>query len=244
MQEESTTAPLARWDMRLRLLALLALAFAFSAARHMHAAVLMLGITGGFWLLSGLNPASLLQRLRYPSVLVACMAVAVLLRPGPTPLWQIGRIAISQEGAQAAALLLARFYCILTLAFVFLSVSPMLHVIEGLRALRIPFVMTDMALLTARYLETLKQDLQHMKLATRLRGFRNKGWSMQTMKTQSWLAASLLLRSYERADGIYKAMRLRGYGQRTSPYTHRPTVQDWLLFAFSLLLAAGTFWLG
>ncbi len=58
------------------------------------------------------------------------------------------------------------------------------------------------------------------------------------------LAASLLLRSYVRADGIYHAMRLRGYGQEAS-LRHPPlTRRDWLFFAITVLMAATIFWLG
>lgn len=239
-------SPMARWDARLRLPALLLLAFAFSAVKQVNAVLPMALITVGMWQLSGLRLGALLQRLRYPSILIACMALALLLRKGPTPLFQFHAITISQEGAQAAFLLLARFYCILILAFSFLSVSPLLHILEAMRALHVPFIMVDMALLMVRYLETLKQDLHNMNLAANLRGFQNKGWSMQTVKTKSWLAASLLLRSYERADGIYKAMRLRGYGQEAMMRKKRPPIgkRDWLLFGIALLLAGGIFWLG
>ncbi|MDO4795401.1 MAG: energy-coupling factor transporter transmembrane component T [Brachymonas sp.] len=232
------TPALARWDMRLRLLALLLLAFAFSTVKQLRALPLMLAATVIFWLLSGLPLRSLLRRLRYPSVLLAGMALAVLLRDGPTPWLQLGRITISREGAHAAAMLLARFYSMLILAFAFLSASSLLHVIEGLRALRLPYILVDMALLMARYLETLRQDLHHMNLAARLRGFRNAGWSLRTLKTQSWLAASLLLRSYERADGVYQAMRLRGYGQGAALRQPAPSKSDWLFFALTLGLAA------
>ena len=236
---------LARQDMRLRLLALLLLAFAFSSVRHMRAVPPMLLIAASAWWLSGQSAGAMLRRLRYPSLLIACMALAVLLRRGDTAWLHVGGWVISQQGAQAAAVLLARFYCILILAFAFLSVSPLLHVLDALRALGVPFIMVDMALLMMRYLETLKQDLHNMQLAAQLRGFRNKGWSMHTVKTKSWLAASLLLRSYERADGIYKAMRLRGYGQATARRKPPPaTSSDWLFFGTTVLLAGSVAWLG
>lgn len=235
---------LAHWDARLRLLALLALAFAFSAVRQLQAVPLMLLIAGASCWLADLRGRTLLQRLRLPSVLIAGMALAALFRSGPTPWLQFGGITISTAGAQAAALLLARVYSILILAFSFFQASPLLHVIEALRALRLPYILVDMALLMARYLETLKQDLHNMSQAARLRGFRQKGWSMHTIKTQSWLAANLLLRSYERADGIYKAMRLRGYGQAVALHTPPATLRDWLFFGLALLLAAALFWLG
>lgn len=240
----ASASALARWDARLRLLALLLLAFAFSAVRQWQAVPLMLLMaTASCWLAS-LPLRTLWQRLRLPSLLVAGMALAVLLRRGPTPWLQIGSFALSAEGAQAAALLLARVYSILTLAFAFFHATPLLRMIEALRALRLPYILVDMALLMARYLETLKQDLHNMSQAARLRGFRQKGWSMHTVKTQSWLAANLLLRSYERADGIYQAMRLRGYGQASSTCLPPPRANDWLGFAIALALAATLFWLG
>ena len=228
----------------MRLVALLLLAFAFSAVLQLRAVPLMLTVTAAFWLLSGLQTRYLLQRLRYPSILVWCMALALLLRGGSTVWYKFGSIAVSREGAQAAALLLVRFHCILTLAIAFLSVSPLLNVIEALRALRVPFIMVDMALLLMRYLEVLKQDLRNMNIAVRLRGFQNKGWSMQTVKTKSWLAASLLLRSHERAEGVYKAMRLRGYGKEAALHAQPLARNDWLFFIITLLLAASIFWLG
>lgn len=245
----SATAPanasaLARWDVRLRLLALLVLAFAFSAVRQLQAVPLMLLIAAASCGLAKLPVRTWLQRLRLPSVLVAGMALAVLFRRGPTPWLQFGGITLSAEGALAAALLLVRVYGILTLAFACFHVTPLLRMIEGLRALRLPYILVDMALLMARYLETLKQDLHHMNLAARLRGFRQRGWSMHTIQTQSWLAANLLLRSYERADGIYQAMRLRGYGQATATHWPPPRTSDWLCFVIALALAAALFWLG
>lgn len=244
----STAAPaasaLAQWDARLRLLALLALAFAFSAVRQWQAVPLMLLIAAASCWLAALPVRALLQRLRLPSILVAGMALAVLLRHGPTPWLRIGSLTLSAEGAQAAALLLARVYGILTLAFACFHATPLLRMIDALRALRLPYILVDMALLMARYLETLKQDLHHMQLAARLRGFRQRGWSMHTLKTQSWLAANLLLRSYERADGIYQAMRLRGYGLVNPHGLPPPRARDWLCFTAALALAAALFWLG
>ena len=84
-----------------------------------------------------------------------------------------------------------------------------------------------------------------MHISMRLRGFQNKGWSLKTVKTSAWLAASLLLRSYERADGVYKAMRLRGYGQEAATRHYPPiAANQWLCFALVAGLSGLVFWLG
>ena len=240
----NNTSALARWDARLRLLALLLLAFACSSVTRVQTLVPMLVVTGGIWALSGLPLRYLLQRLRYPSLLVLFLAAALLFGSGKTVLYKLGFVTIHREGLDAALLVAVRFYAILTLAVAFLSVAPLLVNIAAMRALGVPFVMVDMALLMARYLDVLTQDLHNMRIAMRLRGFQDKGWSLKTVKTTAWLAASLLLRSYERAEGVYKAMRLRGYGQVIAANRQPLATRDWLGFAAVLLLAAGLCWLG
>jgi cobalt/nickel transport system permease protein len=56
-----------------------------------------------------------------------------------------------------------------------------------------------------------------MLTSMRLRGFRQHSFSPGGLKTFAWLSGSLLVRSYERSEWVYKAMILRGYGQPTHP---------------------------
>ena len=238
-------SPLARWDARLRLPALVLLAFAFSSVKDVRAIAPMLLVAGAFWALSGLPVRYLLHRLRYPSMLVLFFAAALAFGSGKTVLYKLGFVSVTREGLDAAMLVAGRFYAILTLAIAFLSVAPLLANIAAMQALGLPFIMVDMALLMVRYLEVLKQDLHNMHISMRLRGFQNKGWSLKTVKTSAWLAASLLLRSYERADGGYKAMRLRGYGQEAATRHYPPiAANQWLCFALVAGLSGLVFWLG
>lgn len=240
--EGHPSAFLVRRDARLRLLAMLLLAFAFSSIKNIHAVPVMLGATVVLWLLSGLTLGYVLKRLFYPSFFVLFLALAMLFFAGRTVIYDLGFVNITREGMHAAILVTTRFYCILTLAMVFLSTSPLLTNIAAMRALKLPYIMVDMALLMMRYLEVLKQDVHSMNIAMRLRGHKNKAWSIHTIKVSAWLAGSLLVRSYERADGVYKAMRLRGYGQEQAmPYHQRLTIVDWAFFAVIVLLAVGFF---
>jgi cobalt/nickel transport system permease protein len=236
---------LGRWDPRLRLIALILLAFSFSAVRGFYAVVLMLLITGSFWALSGLPVSYLKQRLKYPSVLVLLMGLILLFGGGETLLIKMGFITVTTEGAQAALLVAARFYSILSLAIAFFGVAPLMVHINALRALGLPGIMVDMALLMVRYLEVIKQDLHAMNVSMRLRGFRGGSWSLTTIRVNSWLVVSLLLRSYDRSERIYQAMRLRGYGWTDN----RPTglaikVADSSVFLLVVMVAIGLVWMG
>lgn len=237
-----TSAFLAMRDARLRLLAMMLLAFSYSSIKDLSAIPFMLLVTSTLWLLSGLTIRYLLKRLFYPSFFVLFLALALLLFAGHTVIYKLGFVTITREGLHAAILVSTRFYCILTLVMVFLSTSSLLTNIVAMRALKLPYIMVDMALLMMRYLEVLKQDIQSMNIAMCLRGHENRAWSLKTIKTSAWLAGSLLVRSYERADGVYKAMRLRGYGQENVVLYHQQLgIVDWLFFAAIVLVAVGFF---
>jgi cobalt/nickel transport system permease protein len=108
-----------------------------------------------------------------------------------------------------------------------------------MRALGLPLIMVDMALLAFRYLHELGQDLSRMLTSMRLRGFRQHSFSPAGLKTFAWLSGSLLVRSYERSEWVYRAMILRGYGQPSRPqeeFKARPG--DALILGVVILTAA------
>jgi cobalt/nickel transport system permease protein len=106
---------------------------------------------------------------------------------------------------------------ILITGFILLGTTPFLDILKALRSLGLPSLLTDMTLLTYRYLYDIAEQLATMQQAMGLRGY---GYRRQTTRQRwRWLAAllgTLLLRSYERSQRVYKAMRLRGYGQVTA----------------------------
>ncbi len=236
---------LGRWDPRLRLVALMLLAFTFSSVRDLVTIVLMLMISCCCWALSRLPIGDLIQRLKYPSLLLFVIALTLLFGGSGTQLIDIGMVTITTEGALAALQVSARFYAIVVLAITFFAVAPLMTHIRALRSLGLPEIMVDMALLMVRYLEVLKQEVGAMGVALRLRGFRRRGWSFTTIRLSSWLVGNLLLHSYERAEGIYKAMRLRGYGV-AERYSATPplTLGDGSVFFLVVVGSAGLLWLG
>lgn len=207
-------SPIHRWAARPKLLSLLALMFAVSLVRHL---ILMPWILGGVALLyasSRLPLRYLLRRLPYPGIFIVAMVGGLPWVSGETVLWQWQWLALRLEGTQAAALIAGRFLAIVITGFILLGTTPFLDILKALRSLGLPSLLTDMTLLTYRYLYDVATQLATMRQAMRLRGH---GALKQTMGRQwGWLVAlfgSLLLRSYERSQRVYKAMRLRGYGQ-------------------------------
>ena len=101
------------------------------------------------------------------------------------------------------------------------STTPFNHLLDGLRHLGIPTIFVDMLALTYRYLHVLIEETTRLRRAAIARGYDPK-WLSQAVIVGR-LIGNLFIRSYERAERIYGAMRLRGYSgqlslEGSSPY--------------------------
>lgn len=240
--DRANTSLLARIDGRFRLVALFVLSFAFSAVSTITTVPYMLATAALFWAISGLPVGYLLKRLRYPSFLVLAYILVLLFFAGTTPLYEFGFLKIREEGLHTAILIASRFYSILTVAIACFSVTTLLGNITALRALGLPYVLVDIALLMARYLEVLRADIERMTISMRLRGHQRSGWSLTTIRDSAWLVGSLLTRSYSRAEDIYKAMRLRGYGDTGAHRRYRlPGLIDWIFALIVICISIAFF---
>ena len=208
------------------LVALCVLAFGFAAVTQTVLLLPALAIASGVVALSGMPLAKLAHRLRWPGVAILSIVVLLPFAAGETVLWQAGWLRLHTEGLEAAALIAVRFVCIVSVATALLGSRPTTETIQAMRALGLPWLIADLALLVVRYLGELSRDLERMRLAMRLRGM-GEGLSLRLLRGTGWLIASLLLRSHERAERVYAAMRLRGYGAETmSEHGVRPGARD------------------
>jgi cobalt/nickel transport system permease protein len=120
-QHAPDVALLHRWDPRLRIIALLLLAFAFSSITDLRAVPAMAALTLFFHAISGIPVRRLLYKLRFPSLLIIMLAVLLPFAGGSTPLLNLGPLTITREGLESALLITTRFYAILILAICFLG---------------------------------------------------------------------------------------------------------------------------
>jgi len=236
----SLNSPLHRWDARYKLVGLIILVFAFSFLRDLRMLLAMVLVTAAIYIVSGLPARFILRWLRFPSFIILVIVLTLPFLSGETVIANLGPLALHQEGLLAALLIAVRFVCIVTVGITLLGTTPLLNSIKAMRALGLPLIMVDMALLAFRYLHELGQDLGRMLTSMRLRGFRQHSFSPAGLKTFAWLSGSLLVRSYERSEWVYKAMILRGYGQSSRPQgefkTHPADV--FILVAVALTAAA------
>jgi cobalt/nickel transport system permease protein len=215
-------SPLHRWRPKLKLVSLLALMFAFATVNQLILLPAMVGVTALLYGLSRLPLGFLCQRLSYPGLFILAVVVMLPLTAGDTVLWQWGWLSLRQEGIEAMVLVVCRFVSILTIGFILLGTTPFLTIIHTMRSLGLPVILADMTLLAYRYLYEIADTLATMQQAMGLRGFGHgkKGWfglSPRLVQQLATLTGSLLIRSYEQSERVYKAMRLRGYGYGAKP---------------------------
>jgi cobalt/nickel transport system permease protein len=234
-------SPLHRWDARCKLAGLMALILAFSFVRDLRLLPAMLLGTGLLYLAAQLPLAWLLARLRYPGAFLLIVAVLLPFLSGSTVLFEIGPLALRLEGCLELLRIVVKFVCILTVGLVLFGTAPFLRAIKAMRALGLPPILADMTLLAYRYLFEIGGDLARMETAMGLRGFRAGRFSARGLGSLAALAGSLLVRSYERSDRVYRAMILRGYGQAAAGAADEFEARraDALLLAGLLLVAAG-----
>ena len=205
------------WTPRLKLCSLGLLMFAFAAVKQLPLVLPMLTVAALIYSTSGLPLSYLLKRLRYPGLFILMVVLVLPFGSGETVLAQVGPLALRQEGLTTMLLVVGRFLSILTLGFVLLGTTPFLTLLRAMRSLGLPTLLADMTLLTYRYLFETADMLSTMQTSMRLRGF---GYRKRLLKVEgrtltqlSGLLGTLLIRSYERSERIYKAMQLRGYGR-------------------------------
>jgi len=233
-------SPFHRWDARYKLIGFMALIFAFSFVRDLRMLPAMAVVTATIYVISKLPPSFMLRRLRYPSFFLLAVALTLPFLSGQIIIMSIGPIDLRQEGLLAVLLIATRFLCIVTTGLILFSTTSLLNNIRAMRALGLPAIMADMALLAFRYLQEIGEDLCQMQMSMRLRGFHKRRFSVSGLRILAWLSGSILVHSYERSEWVYKAMILRGYGHAPHPQGEfQARLRDVIILCAIVTIAAG-----
>ena len=233
-------SPLHRWDPRFKLIGLMALIFAFSFVQELRMLPAMVLVTALIYVISRLPFSFILTRLRYPAFFLVVVIVLLPFLSGETVVASIGPFDLRQEGLVAVLLIATRFLCILTVGLVMFGTASFLNTLKAMRALGLPAILTDMALLAFRYLYEVGGYLHRMETAMRLRGFHGRRLSLHGIGVLAWLGGSVLVRSYERSEWVYKAMITRGYGHaKPTKGEFQASYADVFALGVALLLTAG-----
>jgi cobalt/nickel transport system permease protein len=102
-------------------------------------------------------------------------------------------------------------------ALLLIATTPLTQLLAALDSLGLPRLLILVVQFLYRYLFVISEQAQHMRLAARSR-HGTLGSNGLQFKAAAGALSVLFARSWERADGIYRAMLARGFSGRFSPF--------------------------
>lgn len=236
-----------RLDPRWKLAALLPAAGVVATLHTLPAAGLALAATLLLALVARLPPRWFLQRLAALALFLAVFTLPLpWLLTDYGPAWSWGFLHFSPRGVWVALLLCAKAVTIVTLLLIVQATAPLETNLKAAHALRIPGLLVQLGLLTYRYVFVLADELARLRIALRVRGYKNRA-NRHSYRTAGHVAGTLLVRGYERAERVGQAMRCRGFDGHfrslTSFQTRPADVLAFLLIVTSAATLAAWDWL-
>jgi len=101
-------------------------------------------------------------------------------------------------------------------ALLLVATTPLTQLLAALESLRVPRLLILVTQFVYRYLFVISEQAQHMRLAAKSRGA-HRAARARGFNAAAGALSVLFVRSWERADGIYRAMLARGFSGRFAP---------------------------
>lgn len=232
------TSPVARWDARWKLAAVIAAVVGITSLTHVAPAAAAFGAGLAFVAASRL-PWRMLRgwfAVLGSAVLPFLLVLPFTLDDGGRG-FDLGPLHASTHGAIVAAALSCRCLAIGCFALVLVSTAPVHHTLAAAHRIGMPSVLVRLMLLAYRYAFLLADELRRLRIALRVRGFRARA-NTHSYRTLGHVTGALLVRGADRAEHVAEAMRVRGFdGQFHTLTGFRTSSADVLSF---LAMLAGT----
>lgn len=125
----------------------------------------------------------------------------------------LGPLVATKEGILYAAKITVKSNTILLAMIALLGTIPIFTLGHAMSRLSVPDKLVHLLLFTYRYIHVIFQEYRRLINAMKIRGFTPRT-NNHTYKTYAYLLGALLVRSYDRAERIHKAMLCRGFTGR------------------------------
>jgi cobalt/nickel transport system permease protein len=154
-------------------------------------------------------------------------------------LWEWQFLSVTDAGLMVAATLAMKTVAVVTLALTLLATAPLHVTLAAAGRLGAPNRLVHLTLLTYRYVFLLLDELNRLRMALRVRGFRN-AMTGHAYRTIGQVTGTLLVRGSDRADGVAHAMHCRGFDGRFRTLSRlRSRPADAVMFVLVLGTVAG-----
>lgn len=194
-------------------------------------------------ILSRLNLIHVLKRLLVVNVFIAFLWLFLPLSTPGLPLHTFGPFIATSEGVALAGLITVKSNAIVLTLMALMATIGVQDLGPAMQRLKVPNKLCHILLFTYRYIFVIYQEYLTMRQAMSARGFTPKTDS-HTYRSYAWLVGMLLVKSWDRAERVFGAMRCRGYqGRFYSLTTFKTTAKDAIFLTGGILLCFGIIYL-
>ena len=157
-----------------------------------------------------------LSRTALIPLFAAAISIPVLFLTAGSPVWAASlggiNLAVTTEGLSRFAVFSVRvWFCVATLTLLILSTG-FEKTLKLLSTLRVPTLIVQLFSLTYRYFFVSIEEAQSVLIAKEARTYVHKrSLNLQSLKDLGAIIASLFIRTYERSERVYLAMKARGF---------------------------------
>lgn len=234
-------SPIQRWDPRFKIASLMLLILSIALV---HSIALVLGglvIATVLLLLSRIPLDFVAQGLKWIVLfLLPFFIILPLTYPTETGLYFLG-MPFALEGLRLSVLIVVKALAIVLIAYVIFGSARFDINLIALQHLKCPSVFVQIMLFTYRFIFLFLSEMRRMDTAMKARGFVKKG-NLYTLKAMGGFVGTLLIRSFERTERIYKAMLSKGYqGQFHTLVGFKAEGKDFIKAALIILVAVALF---
>ena len=243
LEESAGVTLFHRWDVRCKIVTTLVYSFMIASLGHAVPALAAMGISMVVLMLARVPMAKVLLRL---VAIAGFVSMFLVVMPFTAPVHHGDAVVIfggldwlpfNLRGLHLAATIVLKAMAITMLMEPLLSTAPLPVTLHGLSRLGAPEVVGQMVLLSYRYLHVFRHEAGRMSAGMQVRGFR-KRTDLQTLRAVANFLGMLFVRSFERTERVFDAMRARGYnGRFPEPVSKPMRIRDLVLAG--IWLAAG-----
>lgn len=209
-----SNSPIGRIDARWRLAALLMSAAAFSLLHTCLAGALAFLASQIVVILARLPWKWYAARLGgIATFLVFFVLLLPFLHDGQSERIHWGPMSVSSAGLTLGLLICLKALAIVSIMLTIIGSASLNDTLKAAHALKVPGLLIQLALLSFRYVYVVSSELARLRVALRVRGYRNRA-NRHSYRTAGHVAGTLLVRGYERAERVGQAMRCRGFDGR------------------------------
>ncbi|RZN36671.1 MAG: cobalt ECF transporter T component CbiQ [Methanosarcinales archaeon] len=241
----SLSSPIHRWDPRFRLVSIFTLIFSVVLLYNLQLVIIGMIFAVILTCTSKIPFSFVLARMKLVFIFVIPFFIIIpftIIGTG-VEIASFSGITLSYRGIEYvlfAAMIVLKALTAVMLIFPMIGTSRMDITIKALEGLHLPNKLVQMFAFTYRYIFVLDDEFMRTDRALAARGFKKRG-NMYTLTTVSKAIAMLFVKSYERADRVFYAMRSKGYtGTIATLHEFHARKQDWVntavVIGFALLL--------